>query len=148
MASDRIFGLVAALAALAYVVSATHIQTSFLSDPVGPRVFPIIIGVIGGVSALFLVLRPDPEPVWPFGRTLLTLVLAVIVLVAYAYMLKPLGFLLPTAAVAAILSYQISPRARFAAATGISLSIGLFVIFRFALGLGLVALPKWLSGAG
>jgi putative tricarboxylic transport membrane protein len=144
MASDRIFGLVAALVALAYIVSATQIQTSFLADPVGPKVFPILIGVIGAISAMFLVFRPDPEPEWPVARTFAALGLAVIVLVAYAYALKPLGFLVPTAVVAAILSYQISPRARFAAITGVSLSVGLFLIFRFALGLGLVAFPKWL----
>jgi len=146
--SDRIFGLVAALVALTYVVSATNIQTSFLSDPVGPRVFPIIIGVIGGLCALFMVLRPDPETEWPAGRSLLALAFAVIVLVLYAYALKPLGFLLPTAVVAAVLSYQISPRARFAAITGVSLSLGLFLMFRFALGLGLVAVPHWLTGSG
>jgi putative tricarboxylic transport membrane protein len=50
--------------------------------------------------------------------------------------------------VAAILSFQISPRTGFAALTGISLSLGLFLIFRFALGLGLVAFPKWMVGAG
>jgi putative tricarboxylic transport membrane protein len=148
MASDRIFGLVAALVALAYIVSATNIQTSFLSDPVGPKVFPIIIGSIGALSAMFMVFRPDPEPEWPVARTFLALAFAVLVLVAYAYALKPLGFLLPTAVVAAVLSYQISPRARFAALAGISLSLGLFLIFRFALGLGLVAFPKWLVGQG
>jgi putative tricarboxylic transport membrane protein len=144
MASDRIFGLVAALVALAYIVSATQIQTSFLADPVGPKVFPIGIGVIAALSAMFLVFRPDPEPEWPLARTFLALGFSVMVLVAYAYALKPLGFLLPTAIVAAILSYQISPRARFSAITGISLSVGLFLIFRFALGLGLVAFPRWL----
>lgn len=148
MASDRIFGLVAALVALAYIVSATQIQTSFLADPVGPKVFPIGIGVIAALSAMFLVFRPDPEPEWPLARTFLALGFSVMVLVAYAYALKPLGFLLPTAIVAAILSYQISPRARFAAITGISLSVGLFLIFRFALGLGLVAFPRWLVGSG
>ena len=148
MASDRVFGLVATLLALAYIAAARDIQTSFLSDPVGPKVFPIIIGSVGALSALFMVFRPDPEPQWPALRTLAALALAVIVLVAYAYALKPLGFLVPTAVVAAILSYQISPRARFAALTGISLSLGLFLIFRFALGLGLVAFPKWLVGAG
>jgi putative tricarboxylic transport membrane protein len=148
MASDRIFGLVATLLALAYIASASNIQTSFLSDPVGPKVFPIIIGVIGALSALFMVLRPDPEPEWPVTRTFIALAVAVLVLVAYAYALKPLGFLLPTAVVAAVLSYQISPRKRFAALTGISLSLGLFLIFRFALGLGLVAFPRWLVGPG
>ena len=146
MASDRIFGLVAALVALAYIVSATQIQTSFLADPVGPKVFPILIGVIAAISAMFLVFRPDPEPELPVARSVAALGLAVIVLVAYAYALKPMGFLVPTAVVAAILSYQISPRARFAAITGVSLSVGLFLIFRFALGLGLVAFPKWLVG--
>jgi putative tricarboxylic transport membrane protein len=97
---------------------------------------------------MFMVLRPDPEPEWPAARTFIALAVAVLVLVAYAYALKPLGFLLPTAVVAAVLSYQISPRKRFAALTGISLSVCLFLIFRFALGLGLVAFPKWLVGPG
>lgn len=148
MASDRIFGLVAALVALAYIVSATQIQSSFLADPVGPRVFPIIIGVVAAISSMFLVFRPDPEPHWPAARSFAALGFAVVVLVAYAYALKPLGFLVPTAIVAATLSYQISPRARFAALTGASLSILLFVLFRYALGLGLVAFPKWLTAAG
>lgn len=148
MASDRIFGLVAALVALAYIVSATQIQSSFLADPVGPRVFPIIIGVVAAISSMFLVFRPDPEPQWPAARSFAALGFAVVVLVAYAYALKPLGFLVPTAIVAATLSYQISPRARFAALTGASLSILLFVLFRYALGLGLVAFPKWLTAAG
>ena len=148
MPSDRIFGLVAALVAFAYVVSATQIQSSFLADPVGPRVFPIIIGVVAALSAMFLVFRPDPNPEWPRARTFAALAFSVIVLVAYAYALKPLGFLLPTAVGAAILSYQISPRARFATITGISLSLGLYLIFRFALGLGLIAFPRWLTGSG
>ena len=146
MASDRIFGLVSALVALAYIVSATNIQTSFLSDPVGPKVFPIGIGVIAALCSLYMVLRPDPEPGWPVARTWLALAFAVAVLIGYAYALKPLGFLLPTAVVAAILSYQISPRPRFAAITGVALSVSLFLIFRFALGLGLIAFPRWMTG--
>jgi putative tricarboxylic transport membrane protein len=145
VASDRIFGLVVTLA-LAYIASATQIQISFLSDPVGPRVFPIIIGVVAALSALFMVFRPDPEPEWPRGRTLAALAIAVTVLVLYAYALRPLGFLVPTAIVAAILSYQISPRPKYAALAGVCLSGGLFLIFKFALGLSLVALPKWLIG--
>lgn len=146
ISSDRIFGLVASLLALAYIAGATQIQTSFLADPVGPKTFPIMIGVVGAISGMFMVLRPDPEPDWPALRTIGALAFAVLVLVGYAYALKPGGFLLPTAVAAGILSYQISPRAGPAAIAGIGLSIGLFIIFKFALGLGLVAFPKGLIG--
>ena len=146
MASDRIFGLVMAVIALAYIASAFQIQTSFLSDPVGPKTFPVIIGAIGALSAMFLVFRPDPEPQWPATKTFGALAIAVIVLVLYAYSLRPLGFLLPTAIAAAVLSYQISPRPKYAAIVGIGLSAGLFIIFRFALGLGLVPFPRGLFG--
>lgn len=146
MASDRIFGLVATLLAFAFIAGATQVQTSFLSDPVGPKFFPILIGVTGAISGMFMVLRPDPEPDWPVLRTFGALAIAVIVLVAYAFALKPLGFLLPTALAAGLLSYQISPRPRMAALAGIGLSVGLFIVFKFALGLGLVAFPKGLIG--
>lgn len=146
MASDRIFGLVVLFVALAYIASATQIQTSFLADPVGPKTFPIMIGAVAALSSLVMILRPDADPDWPVMRTWGALLIAVIVLVGYAYALKPLGFLVPTAIAAGILSYQISPNPRAAAFAGIGLSAGLFTLFKFVLGLGLVALPKALTG--
>lgn len=146
MASDRIFGLVALFVALAYIASATQIETSFLVDPVGPKAFPIMVGAVAALSALVMVLRPDPDPAWPPARTWRSLALAVVVLVAYAYALKPMGFIVPTAIAAAILSYQISPRGLPAALSGAGLSVGLFILFKYALGLGLVAFPKGLVG--
>lgn len=146
MISDRIFGLVVLLTALAFIASATQVQTSFLTDPVGPKAFPIGIGIVAAISGLVMLLKPDPDPVWPVGRTLLSIAFAVVVLIAYAYALKPFGFLIPTAITAAILSFQISPKAINAVLTGLGLSIGLFVLFKYALGLGLFPLPQgWLS---
>ncbi|SOH95152.1 putative tricarboxylic transport membrane protein [Monaibacterium marinum] len=142
MASDRIFGLVSLFVALAYIASATQIQTSFLADPVGPKAFPMLVGAVAALSSLVLILRPDPDPSWPIGRTWVSLLIAVVVLIAYAYSLKPLGFLVPTAIAAGVLSYQLSPQPRAAALTGVGLSVGLFVLFRFALGLSLFAFPK------
>jgi len=144
MASDRIFGLVVLMVALAYIASATQIQTSFLSDPVGSKAFPIIIGSVAALCGLVLIVRPDPDPTWPAIKTLIALLIAIAVLIAYAYLLKPLGFLIPTAFTAAILSYQISPKIKPAMFAGLSLSVGLFVLFKFALGLSLVAFPKGL----
>jgi putative tricarboxylic transport membrane protein len=146
MTSDRIFGAVATVVALAFIASATQIQTSFLADPVGPKTFPMLIGAVAALCGITLMIRPDPDPEWPELATLGALAIAVVVLVGYAYALKPLGFLLPTAIAAGILSYQISPRPKMAMVSGIGLSVGLFLVFKFALGLSLVGLPKGLTG--
>lgn len=144
--SDRIIGLVVVLVALVYIASATQIQASFLSDPIGPKAFPMLVGVIAALCGAVMILRPDEEPEWPEMHTLGALLVSVVALVAYAYMLKPLGFLLPTAIIAALLSYQIKPSIRPAIFAGIGLSIGLFTVFKFILGLGLSGLPRALFG--
>ena len=136
MASDRIFGLIALITAVAYIAAATQIQTNFFSGEFLPKLFPLMIGAVAAVSALFMVFKPDPDPDWPGPRTWLAMAVAVLVLALYAVLLRPLGFMLPTAIAAGILSYQISPRTGPAIASGIGLSIGLFVLFKYALGLG------------
>ncbi len=146
MKSDRVFGLVVILAALAYIASALQIQSSFMSDPVGSKTFPILVGAVAILCGLTMLLRPDEEPDWPEPMTLVHIGIAIAVMVGYAYALKPWGFLGPTAICAAVLSYQISPRALPAAITGIGLSAGLFLIFKYVLGLGLQPLPKGLLG--
>ena len=146
MASDRIFGLVTLFVALGFVASATQIQTSFLSDPVGPKTFPILIGVVAALSSLVMIVRPDPDPDWPVTRTWGALLVAVVVLLGYAFALKPFGFIVPTAIAAGILSYQISLNPRTALFAGAGLSVGLFVVFKFVLGLGLFAFPRSMMG--
>ena len=142
MASDRILGLVVLCVALAFIASAFQIQTSFLSDPVGAKAFPVIIGSVAAICSLFMILRPDPDPEWPVFGTFVALGIAIVVLVAYAYALKPLGFIVPTFIAASVLSYQLRPRPLPAVVAGAGLSVGLFVLFRFALGLGLFAFPR------
>ena len=146
MASDRIFGLVLVALALAYIASAFTIQKAFMPDPLGSKSFPITIGLLIGLCGVTMIARPDAEPDWPDARTFLRLGFAVLVLVGYAFALKPMGFVLPTAVVSGILAYQITPRAGLAALTGIGLSVGLFVLFRYGLGLGLLAVPRGLLG--
>ena len=146
MKSDRIFGVVAILGALWYIQSALQIQTSFMADPVGSKTFPILLGAGVILCSLVMIFRPDAEPDWPTMPTLANIAIAAIVMVGYAYSLKPLAFLIPTAVCASILSYQINPRPRLAVLTGLGLSIGLFAIFKYALGLGLHAFPKaWMG---
>lgn len=136
MASDRIFGLIALITAVAYIAAATQIQTNFFSGEFLPKLFPLLIGGVAALCALTMMFKPDPDPEWPVARTWGAMALAVLVLAIYAVLLTPLGFLLPTAVAAGFLSYQISPRIGPAFLSGLGLSLGLFVLFKYALGLG------------
>ena len=78
MASDRIFGLVVVIVALGFILSATQIQTSFLSDPVGPRTFPYLVGGVMALCGITVILRPDADPDWPVLRTFGALALTVV----------------------------------------------------------------------
>lgn len=144
--SDRIFGALTGLVALAYIVSATQIQAGFLPDPVGSKFFPILVGSIALICSVAIFLKPDESPQWPPLAIVFSILFAVIALVGYAYALKPLGFLIPTAVASGIISFLIHRRFHTALFTGLGLSIGLFFLFKYALGLGLVAFSKTLTG--
>ncbi|MEP3845536.1 MAG: tripartite tricarboxylate transporter TctB family protein [Paracoccaceae bacterium] len=136
MASDRIFGLITLITAVAYIAAATQIQTNFFSGEFLPKLFPLLIGGVAAICSLSIIFKPDPDPDWPVLRTWISMALAVVVLAIYAVLLAPLGFILPTIFAAGILSYQISNRAGPSVLSGIGLSLGLFVLFKFVLGLG------------
>ncbi len=144
--SDRLTGLFIIVVALAFFAGATQLEAPFFADPLGPKAFPMMIASVALIAGMVMVMRPDEPPEWPEFATIVRLILATIILVFYAYSLKPLGFLLSTAAAAAALSYQINPNAMRSILTGLALSIGLFFIFKFALGLSLFAFPRGLIG--
>ena len=146
MSSDRIFGLVVVMGALAFFAGALQIQTSFLSDPVGPRVFPMLIATASVLCGLVLIAKPDAEPEWPALAAWGNMAIALVVLVSYALLIGPMGFLASTALAAAGVSYLIEKNARTAALAGLGLSLVLFVIFKYGLGLGLFAFPRaWMG---
>jgi putative tricarboxylic transport membrane protein len=131
--------------ALAYIASATQIQTSFIVDPLGPKAFPFIIGAILTLSSLAIIFKPDADPEWPTLGKALKIATALAVLVGYAFFLSDLGFIPATAVAASLISYQIKNNARVAATIGVSLSVGLFVVFKTFLGLGLKAWPVYFT---
>jgi len=144
--SDRLTGLIIIVVALAFFAGATQLEAPFFADPLGPKAFPMMIASVALIAGMVMVIRPDEPPQWPALATIARLGLATVILVFYAYSLKPFGFLLSTAVAAASLSYQINPHAIRSILTGIGLSIGLFFIFKFALGLSLFAFPRGFLG--
>ena len=138
---DRVFAGIGLVLAAFFIWQATQIQLSFISDPVGPKTFPIIIGALLGVSSLVILLRPDPKPEWPRAGRLAEVGLAVMVLLAYAYALPELGFVIATTVAAAILSWRLGTRPVVALLAGIGIALGIYVVFHLILGLSLAQGP-------
>lgn len=139
--SDRIFGGVGLVLAVIYIWQATLVKLSFISDPVGPRTFPIIIGVMLGIASLVILLRPDPDPKWPGQARLLEIAAAAIILIGYAQLLPDLGFLLATVIAAAFLSWRLGATPLRSLLAGVAISGGIYVVFHLILGLSLARGP-------
>jgi putative tricarboxylic transport membrane protein len=138
---DRIFGGIGIALAAFFIWQATVIEESFIQDPVGPKGFPIIIGVLLGLSSLVMILRPDPDPDWPTAGRLLEIAFAVVVLIAYALALPTTGFVIATAVASAILSWRLGAHPVPAVLAGIAIAVGIYVVFHLILGLSLAKGP-------
>ncbi|MCA8879256.1 MAG: tripartite tricarboxylate transporter TctB family protein [Rhodobacteraceae bacterium] len=138
---DRLFGGIGLALAAFYVWQATTIQVSFISDPVGPKTFPIIIGALMALASLAIIVRPDPRPDWPAAGRLAELGAAVLVMVAYAYSLPVIGFVPATVLAAAYLSWRLGTAPITALISGVGTAVGIYVIFHLILGLTLAEGP-------
>lgn len=139
--SDRIFGGIGFIIAIFFAWQASIIQESFLTDAVGPKVFPYIIAAVMGISSVYFLLKPDPEPHWPRAGRLAEIGLAVLVLAAYAELLPVAGFVIATAIAAAYLTWRLGSRPVESLTIGIGTSVGIYIIFHMVLGLSLARGP-------
>ncbi len=139
--SDRIFGLIGIVIAIAFAWSALIIEESFLSDAVGPKAFPLIVATILGLSSIIIVLKPDTEPDWPQLSRLLEVAAAVTVMIAYALALPEVGFVIATAVAASYLTWRLGTVPLYSMATGALTSLGIYTVFHLILGLSLAKGP-------
>ena len=139
--SDRVFGVVCVILAGFFIWQATLIETGFIVDPMGPKAFPIVIGITLALAAIYPIVKPDPRPDWPAAGRLLEILFAVAVMIAYALALPRFGFVLSTAVAAALLSWRLGTKPLAAAAAGVAIAVGIYVIFHLILGLTLARGP-------
>ena len=139
--SDRIFGGLGVALAAFFIWQAQLVELSFISDPVGPRTFPTIIGALLGLSSLVILVRPDAVAHWPPAGRLLEIGMAVAVMVAYAMLLPELGFIIATSAAATFLTWRLGTAPLWSFVVGALTSLGIFAIFDLILGLSLARGP-------
>ncbi|WP_187774628.1 tripartite tricarboxylate transporter TctB family protein [Billgrantia pellis] len=136
--NDRIFGVLLIVLAVAYGWGASQFPEPFGgAEGITPGTFPTLLAVVLGVSSLYLIVRPDPDNAWPWGRTGIELIVAVIVLVLYAMLLQPLGFILSTTLAVGTLCWRMGARPLGAYLVGAVSGVVVFLLFNFALDLAL-----------
>ncbi len=139
--SDRIFGGIGLVIAIIFAWQASIIRESFLSDAVGPKMFPYIIAAVMGLASIYFLFKPDPEPTWPRIGHLAEIGLAAAVMFAYAQALPELGFIISTAFAATYLTWRLGSSPLQSVVIGAGTSIGIYVVFRLLLGLSLARGP-------
>jgi putative tricarboxylic transport membrane protein len=135
--SDRIVGAVLFLLAIGYGVLALGYTSGFMTDPLGPSAFPKMLATLLAAASIYLIVRPDPGANWPRGLALLHQLFAVGILIAYAFVLEPIGFIPATFVVLTVLAVQLGTSYKPAAIMGAVASASLFVLFDRVLGLPL-----------
>lgn len=90
--SNRLAALGLLAFSVIYGVAGSGIEYAFASDPLGPRVFPVLLAILLGVFSLIYLFVPGQSEAWPQGTVLMRCIaLPVLVLVA-ALLFEPLGF--------------------------------------------------------
>lgn len=96
---QRLFALVMLVLCVVLAVMAWPYQAAFSYEPVGPRAYPLLMLGLLGVSFLYMLIRPTPivhsedEP--QLDRpTLSKIVICTALLLVFAGLFEPLGFIL------------------------------------------------------
>ncbi|MDB6179177.1 tripartite tricarboxylate transporter TctB family protein [Paracoccus sp. Z330] len=139
--TDRIVGGIAILVAVFFIWRTTLIEIPFISDPLGPKTFPVIICAVLALAGLGVMLKPDAEPNWPKLSGFMEVGLGVVVFIAYAELLPVLGFIIATFFAGGILAWRLGAPPVQAAIAGIGISLGIYAVFHLALGLTLAVGP-------
>jgi len=139
--SDRIFGAVGLALAAFYIWAASIIPDSFMTDIVGPRAFPYIVGSIIAITSIIFVLRPDPEPAWPVMRDFAEIGFAAAAMFLYAWTMPEIGFVVSTIFATAYLTWRLGSHPLWSFVTGLCTAVGIYVVFHLILGLSLAKGP-------
>lgn len=140
--TDRLAGICFFLLAAGYVwLSAGY--TAGFGDPLGPAIFPRVIGIPAILLGLSLMIWPRHNAIWAGPAGLLRQAAALGLLLGYALLLEPVGFVPSTfAAVLGLGLLMGAPPVRGLLTAGIA-APGLYILFDRLMGLPLPMIGTW-----
>jgi len=135
---QRLFGLVLLLACAGLGIVAWGYHAPFSYEPVGPRAYPLLLLVLMGLGAIYLLAKPASatahadEP--PMDRHVLRKVIGcVVILTVYAALFERLGFIAASILFGVAMARLYGGSWLASAASGLMLAVGLYLLFDKAL---------------
>jgi putative tricarboxylic transport membrane protein len=141
--TDRVAGILVAVLGLAVGADATTFDVLFRTDPLGPKVLPMLAAAVFLGSGLYLAARPGTRDAWPTRSALVRMAGAVAAFGVYAALLSPLGCVVATTATVSALSILFGGPLKKAVTAALTLSVVLWYLFVWALGLTLPLGSVW-----
>lgn len=142
--TDRLAGLTFFLLAAGYLwLSAGY--TAGFGDPLGPAIFPRVIGIPAVILGLSLMIWPAHNATWAGTAGLLRQGAAIALLLGYALLLEPLGFVPTTFAAILGLSVLMGAPPLSGLLTAAAAAPGLYFLFDRLMGLPLPLLGEMLG---
>lgn len=141
--TDRVAGAALVLLGVAVAADASTFEVAFLTDPVGPKALPYLAAFIFVVSGALLAIRPGTPRSWPGRTVLLRMSGAVVAFGMYAAILQPLGFTVATTLTMTVLSLLFGGPWKRSLAAALTLSVVLWYLFVWILGLPLPLGGVW-----
>ena len=134
MLVQRIFASMLLLACASLVLMAWPYQAPFSYEPIGPRAFPLLMLGLMGMGLIYMVFRPSPikhsEEDPPLDReTLHKIGRCVVLLLVFAGLFEPLGFILSSILIGIPMARLYGGRWLPSAVIISLMSIGLYLLF-------------------
>ena len=129
--ADRIWGMVLLLFGGVYLVEGIRIPPAAIGDPLGPRTFPTVLGVVLLVCGAILLCRPQRRKAAVIERKLFVPVMLLAgLLVAYALSLAWLGYPQATFLFMIIAARMMGERSlAWSLPIAVGFSVGIYLVF-------------------
>jgi putative tricarboxylic transport membrane protein len=134
MLLQRIFASALLLACIGLALMAWPYQAAFSYEPVGPRAFPLLMLGLMGLGLLYMLIRPTPivhsddDPKLD-RQTLNKIGLCVVLLLIFAGLFEPLGFILSSILIGIPMARLYGGRWGPSIIVTTLMSIGLYLLF-------------------
>lgn len=136
--NDRVFGMLMLILAFGYGWEATQFPEPFGGgESVGPETFPIILSFLLAISAIYMIIKPDPDEAWPASTMLLELSVVALAILAFAWAIEPLGFIPAAVLMVSYVCWRMGAKPRQSITTGVITSVVMFFVFNNVLELAL-----------